>query len=142
MFDLFGQRRSSFGSLRSSQPTHLRSAVHLHAYHSTRSLVLSNTNLFSVPFSAPSGARILALQPPPQMLSPSSSPDVYQCCRRHIKTHYFSRHSIPLSAFFLRIGFGFYFIFLLCVFINDICKLACSVTYLHARRLLLRLRSC
>jgi len=93
----------------------------LHAHHSTRSLMLSNTNLLSVPFLRTSfGARSFSITAPKIW---NSLPPACQICNstdtlhRHLKTHYFQQEiPICLAPSFLRLRFGF--CWPLCAFIN------------------------
>ena len=73
-------------------PNRLTYVASLHAWHSTRSLKLSNTNLPSAPFVRTSfGARSFSVAVPkiwhslPLSLRTCTSPDTF---RRHLKTHY------------------------------------------------------
>ena len=91
------------GTLHSSQPAYLYSA--LHAYHSTRSLRLSNTNLLSVPFVRTSfGAHGFRVAAPRIWNSPAICSNVYIAPTLFIVFKRFtilSRPSNPLNAFLL-----------------------------------------
>ena len=80
----------TFHTLHSSQPACLHSALHVH--HSTHSLRLSNTNLFSVPFVRTSfGARSFSVAAPKiqNSLPPALRMDTsLNTLCRHLKTHY------------------------------------------------------
>jgi len=89
----FKMANVTFLTLHSSQPAYLHSD--LHAHYSTRSLVLSNTNLLSVPFVRTSfGARSFSVAAPiiwnslPPALRMCTSPNIFRC---HLKTHYFQQ---------------------------------------------------
>jgi len=80
----------TFRTLHSSQPAYLRSSVH--ACHSTHSLRLPNTNLFSAPFVHTSfGSHSFSVAAPkiwnslPLSLRSCTNPDTF--CH-HLKTHY------------------------------------------------------
>ena len=111
---------STFRTLHSSQLAYLFSA--LHAYHFTRSLRLSNTNLLSVSFVCTLlGAHSFSVAGPKNLeLSPSSFPNVHVPVKLISvvisKLIFSSSPSNPISSFLLAPKFSFRWP--LCAFIN------------------------